>query len=292
MVVLAQEEARALGHNYIGTEHILLGLLREQDGLAAAVLESLDITMERVRTQVVRIVGSGQEITSGQIPFTPRAKKVLELALREALSLGHNYIDTEHVLLGVVRENDGVAVRVLLDFDADAEKIRNEVIRMLTGPGAAPRVQVRTSHAAAETVDRSWFGGLARALGQLEGELGRELGRAPDSGDLLLALACAPDTRAGAALRASGVDIDALKGAVEQVRSQAGPSEAELARKLEEVRHGKRDAASAEEFETAAELRNQERELVQAVAAAAVTPTGIAAIRACLGLRSTDPENG
>ena len=136
VVVLAQEEARTLKHNYIGTEHILLGLLREEEGLAARVLESLDITVERVRAQVVRIVGSGEEVTSGQIPFTPRAKKVLELALREALSLGHNYIGTEHILLGLVRENEGVAARILLDFDADSEKIRNEVIRMLSGPGS------------------------------------------------------------------------------------------------------------------------------------------------------------
>jgi ATP-dependent Clp protease ATP-binding subunit ClpC len=135
VVVLAQEEARTLKHNYIGTEHILLGLLREEEGLAARVLESLDITVERVRAQVVRIVGSGEEVTSGQIPFTPRAKKVLELALREALSLGHNYIGTEHILLGLVRENEGVAARILVDFDADSEKIRNEVIRMLSGPG-------------------------------------------------------------------------------------------------------------------------------------------------------------
>jgi ATP-dependent Clp protease ATP-binding subunit ClpC len=124
-----------LKHNYIGTEHILLGLLREEEGLAARVLESLDITVEEVRAQVARIVGQGDEVTSGQIPFTPRAKKVLELALREALSLGHNYIGTEHILLGLVRENEGVAARILLDFDADAEKIRNEIIRMLSGPG-------------------------------------------------------------------------------------------------------------------------------------------------------------
>src|SRR6058998_3934005 len=139
VVVLAQEEARTLKHNYIGTEHILLGLLREEEGLAARVLESLDITVERVRAQVVRIVGSGEEVTSGQIPFTPRAKKVLELALREALSLGHNYIGTEQILLGLVRENEGVAARILLDFDADSEKIRNEVIRMLSGPGSRQR---------------------------------------------------------------------------------------------------------------------------------------------------------
>jgi hypothetical protein len=134
VIVLAQDEALALRHNYIGTEHILLGLLREEEGLAARVLESLDITLEEVRAMVARIVGQGDEVTTGQIPFTPRAKKVLELSMREALSLGHNYIGTEHVLLGLVRENDGVAARVLLDFDVDAETIRNELIRMLSGP--------------------------------------------------------------------------------------------------------------------------------------------------------------
>src|SRR6266511_504052 len=152
VVVLAQDEARALKHNYIGTEHLLLGLLREEEGLAARVLESLDITVEEVRAQVARIVGQGDEVTTGQIPFTPRAKKVLELALREALSLGHNYIGTEHILLGLVRENEGVAARILLDFDADADKIRNEIIRMLSGPGrrqqgggAAPGEKAKSS---------------------------------------------------------------------------------------------------------------------------------------------------
>jgi hypothetical protein len=134
VVVYAQEEARALRHDYIGTEHILLGLLREQEGLAARVLESFDLTVERVRGQVVRIVGSGEEVTSGQIPFTPRAKKVFEMALRESLSLGHNYIGTEHILLALVRENEGVGARILLDFDADPERVRNEVRRMLSGP--------------------------------------------------------------------------------------------------------------------------------------------------------------
>ena len=134
-VALAQEEARALKHNYIGTEHILLGLLREEDGLAARILGSLGITVERVRGQVVRIVGGGEEVTPGQIPLTPRATRVLELALREALSLGHNFVGTEHVLLGLVCENEGVGARILLDFDVDAEKIRREVIRVA---GAAP----------------------------------------------------------------------------------------------------------------------------------------------------------
>src|SRR5881628_3881851 len=117
VVVLAQDEARALRHNYIGTEHFLLGLLREEEGLAARVLGFLGITLEEARTQVVRIVGQGEEAVTDQIPFTLRANKVLELALREALSLGHNYIGTEHILLGLVRENEGVAARILLDFD-------------------------------------------------------------------------------------------------------------------------------------------------------------------------------
>jgi ATP-dependent Clp protease ATP-binding subunit ClpA len=146
VIVLAQDEARMLGHDYIGTEHILLGLLREEDGLAARVLDSLDITVEKVRAQVARIVGQGDEITTGQIPFTPRTKKVLELALREGLLLGHNHIGTEHILLGLVRENEGVAARILLDFDADAEKIRNEIIRMLSGHGGRTPRELPAPH--------------------------------------------------------------------------------------------------------------------------------------------------
>ncbi|MHB0915994.1 MAG: ATP-dependent Clp protease ATP-binding subunit [Thermoleophilia bacterium] len=133
VVVLAQEEARALKHNYIGTEHLLLGLLREEEGIAAQVLTALDVNLDEVRMQVAQIVGMGDEAHAGQIPFTPRAKKVLELALREALSLGHNYIGTEHILLGLIKENEGVAARILLEFDADSEKVRNEIMRKLTG---------------------------------------------------------------------------------------------------------------------------------------------------------------
>jgi len=131
VVVLAQEEARALKHNYIGTEHLLLGLLREEEGVAARVLDSLQISTEEVRAAVVRIVGTGEEVATGQIPFTPRAKKVLELALREALSLGHNYIGTEHILLGLLREGEGVAARVLKSLDIDIERTRNEILREL-----------------------------------------------------------------------------------------------------------------------------------------------------------------
>ncbi|MGH2969483.1 MAG: ATP-dependent Clp protease ATP-binding subunit, partial [Solirubrobacteraceae bacterium] len=180
VVVLAQEEARTLKHNYIGTEHILLGLLREEEGLAARVLESLDITVERVRAQVVRIVGSGEEVTSGQIPFTPRAKKVLELALREALSLGHNYIGTEHILLGLVRENEGVAARILLDFDADSEKIRNEVIRMLSGPGGRRSGSGQASGAAAGAQGQ----GEGKKSSKLLDQFGRNLTKLASDGKL------------------------------------------------------------------------------------------------------------
>jgi ATP-dependent Clp protease ATP-binding subunit ClpC len=131
VMVLAQDEARALRHNYIGTEHLLLGLLREQRGLAARVLGSLAITLEEARAQLVRIVGQGDEVVTGQIPFTARAKKVLELALREALSLGHDYIGTEHLLLGLLRQAESRAVEILNNCDADAEKVRDAVIRML-----------------------------------------------------------------------------------------------------------------------------------------------------------------
>jgi ATP-dependent Clp protease ATP-binding subunit ClpC len=159
VVVLAQDEARALNHNYIGTEHILLGLLREEEGLAARVLESFDITVEEVRAQVQRLVGQGDEPPTGQIPFTPRAKKVLELALKEALSLGDNYIGTEHVLLGVVRENQGVAARILLDFDVDQELVRNKVIRSLSGPG---RGTMQGARARARQSGWTSYGPLAR----------------------------------------------------------------------------------------------------------------------------------
>ena len=134
VVVLAQEEARALRHNYIGTEHLLLGLLREEQGIAARALEALGVKIEEVRAQVARIVGQGDVVETGQIPFTPRAKRVLELALRDALSLGHNWIGTEHVLLGLTRENEGVAMRILLDCGVDAERIRDEVFRTLGSP--------------------------------------------------------------------------------------------------------------------------------------------------------------
>jgi ATP-dependent Clp protease ATP-binding subunit ClpC len=140
VVVLAQEEARLLNHNYIGTEHILLGLIHEGEGVAAKALESLGISLEAVRSQVEEIIGQGGSSPSGHIPFTPRAKKVLELSLREALQLGHNYIGTEHILLGLIREGEGVAAQVLVKLGADLSRVRQQVIQLLSGyqgPGGA-----------------------------------------------------------------------------------------------------------------------------------------------------------
>lgn len=147
VVVFAQDEAGMLGSNEIGTEHILLGLLREEDGFAARILDSLEITLEEVRAQVARIDGEGGVRLIGQIPFTRRAKKVLELALREALSLGHNYIGTEHILLGLASEGEGVAAQILRDFGAVDEKIRAETMRLLGGvvyPGVSGVVSSET----------------------------------------------------------------------------------------------------------------------------------------------------
>jgi len=142
VVVLAQEEARMLNHNYIGTEHILLGLIHEGEGVAAKALESMDISLEAVRAQVEEIIGQGQQAPSGHIPFTPRAKKVLELSLREALQLGHNYIGTEHILLGLIREGEGVAAQVLVKLGADLNRVRQQVIQLLSGyQGKEPQQQ-------------------------------------------------------------------------------------------------------------------------------------------------------
>jgi len=137
VVVLAQEEARLLNHDYIGTEHLLLGLIHEGEGVAATALESLGISLEAVRAQVEEMIGHGERAPTGHIPFTPRAKKALELSLREALQLGHNYIGTEHILLGLVREGEGVAAQVLVRLGADLSRVRQQVIQVLSGSAGA-----------------------------------------------------------------------------------------------------------------------------------------------------------
>jgi ATP-dependent Clp protease ATP-binding subunit ClpC len=133
VVVLAQEEARMLNHNYIGTEHLLLGLIGEGAGVAAKALESLGISLAAVRQQVKEIIGQGQQAPPGHIPFTPRAKKVLELAQREVRALGHDYVGTEHILLGLIREGDGVAAQVLVNLGADLNRVRQQVIQLVHG---------------------------------------------------------------------------------------------------------------------------------------------------------------
>ncbi|HYF47155.1 MAG TPA: Clp protease N-terminal domain-containing protein [Acidimicrobiales bacterium] len=138
VVVLAQEEARLLEHSYIGTEHVLLGLLHDGDGVAAAVLNSLGVDRGRARAGVEELVGRGSAVPSGHIPFTPRAKKVLELSLREALQLGHNYIGTEHLLLGLLREGEGAGARVLESFGLDLAVTRDAVVDVLSGVTPAP----------------------------------------------------------------------------------------------------------------------------------------------------------
>jgi ATP-dependent Clp protease ATP-binding subunit ClpA len=199
-VVLAQEEARLLNHNYIGTEHILLGLAHEGQGVAAKALESLGISLEAVRAQVEAIIGQGQSAPTGHIPFTPRAKKVLELSLREALQLGHNYIGTEHILLGLIREGEGVAAQVLVKLGADLSRVRRQVIQLLSG----------------------YAGGEAAA------------------------------EQAGARTRLVRMTVPAeLREAEEQ---------------LTQVRQEKKAAIDAEDFERAAALRDQERQLLTRLA--------------------------
>lgn len=223
VVVLAQEEARTLRHSYIGTEHILLGLLREPEGIAARVLDSLDITVEVVRAQVVRIVGSGEEDTIGQLPFTARGKRLLDTAPREALRLGHNYVGPEHLLLGLLRETEGVAVGVLLALDADPQKVRDELLRNVPGPGEGPAPEAGAGRVVAmplpsrPTFDYPIQVGLAPHLRRL---LMVAAARALDDGrtdaelrDLMLALT--RDERAAAVLARLGVDEASLRRAID-----------------------------------------------------------------------------
>ena len=147
VVVLAQDEAKMLNHNYIGTEHILLGLIHEGEGVAAKALEQMGISLEAVREQVEEIIGHGQTQPTGHIPFTPRAKKVLELSLREALQMNHSYIGTEHILLGLIREGEGVAAQVLIKLGADLNRVRNTVLQLLSGYQGTTEGQPITSGA-------------------------------------------------------------------------------------------------------------------------------------------------
>jgi ATP-dependent Clp protease ATP-binding subunit ClpA len=186
VVVLAQDESRMLHHDYIGTEHILLGLIHEGEGVAAKALQALDISLESVRSQVEEIVGKGQETRAGHIPFTPRAKKVLELSLRESLELGHDYIGTEHILLGLIREGDGVAAQVLVRMGADLSRVRHQVILVLEGhEGSSARREARRSAVTRDhllTEVQNTLATIAERLTVIERHLGLPGGRESPGG--------------------------------------------------------------------------------------------------------------
>jgi ATP-dependent Clp protease ATP-binding subunit ClpA len=225
-VVLAQDEARRLGHDYIGTEHVLLGLLGESDGVAALALRRLGVRLDTVRSDVERLIGRGTESPSGHIPFTPRSKKVLELSLREALGLGHNYIGTEHILLGLLREGEGVAAHVLVTQGVPLERARDAVIEQLES--RSPRQQGGRA-----TPRRTPAGDQAIALAD-------ELSALAPTGShhLLEALARAEDSLAAKVLVAFGVDADALAAKIDElgVEGTTDVTPEEVAARLAEVR--------------------------------------------------------
>ncbi|WP_281898007.1 Clp protease N-terminal domain-containing protein, partial [Phytohabitans aurantiacus] len=187
VIVLAQEEARMANHHYIGTEHILLGLVHEGEGVAAKALQSLGVSLEGVRQQVEEIIGQGQQGPGGHVPFTPRAKKVLELSLRESLQLGHNYIGTEHILLGLLREGEGVAAQVLVKLGADRARVRQQVIQLLSGHPSVTPVE-ETVPAVSSTVLDQYGENLTRAA--REGKLAPVIGRDREIQRVMVVLSC------------------------------------------------------------------------------------------------------
>ena len=242
VVVLAQEEARMLNHNYIGTEHILLGLIREGQGVAGRALESLGISLDAVRQQVEQIIGRGQQAPSGHIPFTPRAKKVLELSLREAQQLGHNYIGTEHILLGLIREGSGVAAQVLVRLGADLNRARQQVVQLLHGragedvtgedfplPDDAP--------AYAGSLDRR-LAAIERWIGLRPGlddrdDLGQEIARVRREKEAAIDR---QDFEASVALRDQEKQLLAARARQEKERTGAAAGRMPLARELAQVK--------------------------------------------------------
>jgi hypothetical protein len=262
-VVLARMEALVLRHPYIGTEHLLLGLTLEQEGLAARVLASLGITAERVREQVLRILSTANRVSSEQIPFTPHAKRVLELALREGLRFGTNQIATEHVLLGLLGDEDGGAVGILVELEVEAETIRAQLLSRLVDPRSEPGLDTRPGRATRHPVDQCWFGALGAHVNMLAKEIRRDLERDPDPGDLVIALARAPNTLVAAALEELGVDPAGLPAVVDRARAEVADADRELPQRILEVTLEKKRAIEAREFEQADRLREQQRDLTR-----------------------------
>ena len=230
VVVLAQEEARMLNHNYIGTEHILLGLIHEGDGGAARSLESLGISLDAVRQQVEEIIGRGQQAPSGHIPFTPRAKKVLELSLREALQLGHGYIGTEHILLGLLREGDGAAAQVLVTLGADLNRVLRQVIQLLHGyqgqdVGSAGSHLRERARAVLPDGALAWFDALDLRLTALE----RWVSMQPDLEGLDQQIARVRQEMEAAAARQDSQAATALRGKEKQLLADRADREKEWA---------------------------------------------------------------
>ena len=232
VIVLAQEEARMLEHNYIGTEHLLLGLIHEGEGVAAKALRALDVDLDTLRREVEALVGRGQEPLAGHIPFTPQAKKVLELALRESVQLGHDYIGTEHLLLGLIREGEGPAAQVLQQRGIELNMVRQEVIRLLHG------YEVRGGRRGRRVV-RASSGGEGVTLAEVSHQL-RVLGARLAAIEEKLGIEDSPERQ--------------------QVRS----IDAEIAR----VRRQKESAIDEQDFERAAVLRGLEKQLLGARSAA------------------------
>ena len=242
-VSLAQEEAKRLDHGYIGTEHVMLGLIRQTDGVAARALESLGISLDGVRQQVEEIIGRGQQTPSGHIKFTPRAKMVLELSLRESLQLGHNYIGTEHILLGLIREGDGVAAQVLVQLGADLNRVRQQVIQLLHGhPAEEP---VSDPSAAQELRLLPAVKTRLEAVEQRLTAIEQRIGTRPDTSDLdeqieivrieKEAAVDAHDYAQAASLRDREKELLATKAARQERWAARHPALADLAERVQQL---------------------------------------------------------
>jgi len=301
VVVAAQQEARDLRHNYIGTEHLLLGLMRQEPAIACQTLESLEISHQQIRAEVLARVGPGRSASPGQMPFTARAKHVLELSLREALSLGHHYIGTEHILLAITAETEGMASQILVDHGVDERTIRGKVLELLPtrtpeqrgvsagrGTGSAQEAGVVMSRSGGSAA--AWLDGVGPLLSRLGAEIPPKLKRGSDSGDLLMVLALSPGTLAAEALRELGIEIDVLQEAIERSRAASPDPVADPRRRLSEIRRAKEEAIANQRFEEATRLRDQEREASAQARTAAEPPSEVVAeIRSRLGLAGPAP---